>query len=245
MDFSLARYDNGPCPYLPGRSWRVEGFHARSLAPAAYESLLAAGFRRSAFLFYRNACPGCSLCIPLRLVEGQPKLGRNARRLERRNADLSLSLLPGDFSEERYELYARYVAARHREEDEAPPPTRESYAAFLLGGPLGGGLVSEYRDGSGKLVATGYLDELPGGLSSVYFAFDPEESERSVGTWSMLAELELAASLGMSYYYLGFWVPGSPKMGYKARFAPFEYAREGSWRPAESAAAVPLGELVA
>jgi arginine-tRNA-protein transferase len=42
------------------------------------------------------------------------------------------------------------------------------------------------------------------------------------------AETGLAGSLGKEYYYLGFWVPGSPKMRYKADFHPFELLLDGA-----------------
>ncbi|MEY8842227.1 arginyltransferase, partial [Cribrihabitans sp. XS_ASV171] len=33
------------------------------------------------------------------------------------------------------------------------------------------------------------------------------------------------------YVYLGYWVPGSSKMGYKARFSGLEVYFKGAWRP--------------
>jgi arginyl-tRNA--protein-N-Asp/Glu arginylyltransferase len=153
------------------------------------------------------------------------------------------------FSEERYELYLRYLRAKHGAGEGPDPLRRASYASFLLGGALrdergrpAAAIVEYRRAGSGRLLANGYVDILPGGLSSVYFAFDPSESRRSLGTWSVAKELELAKALGKRFYYLGFWVPGSPKMDYKAGFRPFEYASSGAWLPArdrgEAAAAV-------
>lgn len=114
-------------------------------------------------------------------------------------------------------------------------------------------LILEYREmaGSQKLVAVSHIDPLPDGISSVYFSFEPEAKNRSLGFFSILAEAYLAAGIvdinGKSFtidtkaivgyysnreimhkkpgwYYLGFWVPGSPKMDYKARISPFEIA---------------------
>jgi len=238
----------GPCPYLGGRRWRVEEFSRPSFDAAAYETLLAEGWRRSGFSFYRDSCPDCRLCVPIRLDSAGFAPSRSQRRVARLNADLDVRVVAAAFSDERYELYRSYIRARH-----APDPLyspirsdaaeRESYASFLLADPLGtwvhgdglpyGACIVEYRDGSGALLATGYVDVLPDGLSSVYFAFDPAASRRSLGTYSVLRELELARQEGKRYYYLGFWVPGSPSMDYKASFRPFERASNGTWLPAE------------
>jgi arginine-tRNA-protein transferase len=41
----------------------------------------------------------------------------------------------------------------------------------------------------------------------------------------------------MPYVYLGYWVPESRKMAYKARFSPSEVLSAGVWRPAAEHAA--------
>ena len=84
--------------------------------------------------------------------------------------------------------------------------------------------VSEYRDNSRTLRGIGFLDILPSGLSSVYFAFDPEQGKRSLGSYSIYAESEVSQKMGKAYYYLGFWVPGAKTMDYKADFPPFQLA---------------------
>jgi arginine-tRNA-protein transferase len=230
MEIELGTAYHGSCPYLGDRTWISEEFVARSFPPALYESLLVQGFRRGGAVFYRNSCPSCSSCIPIRLDAQAWVPGKSRRRLARRNAAIRVELLPSGFSEERFQLYGRYRQARHAGPGEAAEG-RASYESFLVRNPLGTGAITEYRLADGKLVATGYLDILPGGLSSVYFAFDPDYASLSLGTWSVGREVELTASLGKRWYYLGFWVPGSPKMDYKGDFGPFEYAREGSWTP--------------
>jgi arginine-tRNA-protein transferase len=232
MDSLLHDLDCGPCPYLEGREWMVEEFSSATLDAGLYEELLGEGFRRSGISFYKNRCSACGLCVPIRLDVESYKPSKTLRRLARVNADLSLALVAPEYSEERYELYSRYTLARHSA-DGAPPDSRSSYEAFLLTSPLASTMITEYRLDNGQLAATGYVDLLPMGISSVYFAFDPLLGKRSVGLWSVARELELARSLGKRWYYLGFWVPGSRKMDYKARFAPFEYAQEGRWIQAE------------
>lgn len=46
----------------------------------------------------------------------------------------------------------------------------------------------------------------------------------------ILDHVALAREAGLPYVYLGYWVPGSRKMGYKSRFAALEIYKAGAWR---------------
>eukprot|EP00873_Tetraselmis_striata_P035840 jgi/Tetstr1/456104/TSEL_042873.t1 len=58
----------------------------------------------------------------------------------------------------------------------------------------------------------------------------------SLGTHLILDHIERARGLGLPYVYLGYWVKGSPKMDYKARFQPQELLGPEGWAPAETEA---------
>ena len=47
----------------------------------------------------------------------------------------------------------------------------------------------------------------------------------------MLDHVAIAREAGLPYVYLGYWVRGSEKMGYKADFTPLEVFDGESWRP--------------
>ncbi|MCX7026988.1 MAG: arginyltransferase [Spirochaetes bacterium] len=206
-------YISEPCPYLGERNSRIEVL-AGQQSEVLYECLLEEGWRRSGPVFYRNNCEGCSSCIPLRRPVSSPS-SRRGRKLLKNNSDLKIVLTEPSIDEEHYSLYRKYMESRHGQTEEVA----ESLLA-LAASPLA--RFVEYRLGTGQLIALGFVDEAACSLSSAYFAFDPQESRRSLGSYSVFAETELAKSLGKSYYYLGFWVHGSPKMEYKADFPPFE-----------------------
>jgi arginine-tRNA-protein transferase len=63
----------------------------------------------------------------------------------------------------------------------------------------------------------------------VYSVFDPNLEARSLGTFMVLDHIERARKLGLPYVYLGYWVEGSPKMAYKARFLPQERLSPLGW----------------
>jgi len=94
--------------------------------------------------------------------------------------------------------------------------------------------IIEYRgpstdDGPGDLIACVLIDVMSDGLSMVYSFYDPRLVKRSLGTFIILDHVVQAGLNGLAYVYLGYWVPGSEKMAYKARFSPLEVLRPQGW----------------
>ena len=42
--------------------------------------------------------------------------------------------------------------------------------------------------------------------------------------------VKLAKEMKLNYVYLGYWVPGSSKMGYKSKFSGLEIYHEKKWK---------------
>ena len=57
----------------------------------------------------------------------------------------------------------------------------------------------------------------------MYCFFDPEFQDRSLGTFSVLWEVERCRTQGLPHYYMGYYIANSPTMAYKARFRPSEF----------------------
>jgi arginine-tRNA-protein transferase len=91
-------------------------------------------------------------------------------------------------------------------------------------------VVIEFRDPDDRLVGACLADRLGDGMSAVYSFFAPELAKRSLGTYAILWLIERARSQDLPYVYLGYWVPESRKMAYKARFRPSEILTGGTWR---------------
>jgi len=81
----------------------------------------------------------------------------------------------------------------------------------------------------GDRVGVGWIDILPDLISSVYFAYDPDFHKRSLGTFSILKEIELCKLLHKKWLYLGFWVKDCDKMSYKTNFKPYELLIDEKW----------------
>ena len=76
-----------------------------------------------------------------------------------------------------------------------------------------------------------------GSCSSVYAVFDPAESKRRLGIYTMLLEIEHARSLGMEHFYSGYATVESSCYDYKKQFEGLSYFDwAGEWRPMEEMA---------
>jgi len=206
-----------PCPYLPDRAARSEAYWVDQLDGATYERMLAHGFRRSGKIVYRPRCRACKECRQLRVPVSEFTPTRSMRRVLRRNADITVTEGEPECSPERFDVYRRYLDGQH---DQSMSRTYETFAEFLYETPT---RTREFRYHLGeRLIGVSIADRVPGGLSSVYMYFEPEFGERSLGTFSILWEIDHCRRAGLAFYYLGYFVAGSATMAYKSRFRPFE-----------------------
>ena len=216
------------CGYFPERQARSLVLDPSSPHLAqAYPNAINLGFRRSSHQIYRPHCAGCRACTPTRIVVERFRPDRSQRRCATRNADLEVHVEPAAFSEERFALYARYLAARHGDSPMANP-AREDFENFLVGS-WNRTLFIELREAA-QLVAVAVTDVLPQGYSAMYTFFEPALAARGLGTCAILHQVALAAQRELPFVYLGYWIDGHPKMDYKRRFAGLQVLREGNWQ---------------
>lgn len=220
-----------PCSYLDQRLARTLFVDPSAhIDGATYQALLEQGFRRSGSHVYRPACRGCARCVPVRLPVDDFKPDRSQRRGWSRNlADITLSDRPPTFTPEHFALYRRYLAARHPDGSMADDASEESYRRFLVESWGGETRFIELRLGS-QLAGVAVTDVLERGLSAVYTFFDPDLSNRALGTFAVLAQVEITRRLRLPHLYLGYWIGACRKMTYKDRFRPIEVWNGQEWQ---------------
>ncbi len=217
------------CGYWPERIARDLVLDPADPAlPALYDSALAMGFRRSGAHIYRPHCASCRACTPVRIRVADFQPNRAQRRCMQRNRDLRVSTRPALRDDETFALYHRYLASRHPAGG-MDNPEPEDFDAFLRcdWSPT---CFIELRLGE-ELVGVAVSDLLADSISAVYTYYAPEQQARSLGTYAILAQVEYARQLGLSYVYLGFWLCDHPKMDYKRNFRPLEVLESGHWQP--------------
>ena len=227
-----------PCPYLKGQEERKVFTHLVGERAGELNDLLThGGFRRSQSIAYRPACEGCRSCVSVRVVANDFAPSRNMRRVQEANADLVGEVRTAAPTSEQYSVFRAYLDARHRDGGMADMTVLD-YAMMVEDSHVKTRLV-EYRRrgpdssingrGTGSLLAVALTDVLGDGLSMVYSFFEPEEAERSLGTFMILDHIDRALKMGLPYVYLGYWVRDSRKMDYKGHFLPQERLLADGW----------------
>lgn len=191
-----------------------------------YEQALELGFRRSGRHVYRPHCVGCSCCQAVRLPVAGFRPDRKQRRLLRRNADLVRVVSPARRHPEHFQLYRRYLDARHPDSPMGGSQA-EDFDRFLIGdwSPT---RFFEWRL-DGQLLAVAVTDVTPRAVSAVYTFYDPDHAGRGLGNFAILEQIDWARTHGREHLYLGFWLKQHPKMDYKRHYKPLERLHNQRW----------------
>ena len=221
-----------PCPYLEGRIERklftaLQGDNAILLNDA----LSAQGFRRSQNVLYRPSCTECQACMSVRIRVSDFTPTKSQKRIVKKNRHLDRMPATPWATEPQFDLFKRYLNSRHADGGMADMDVFE-FAAMVEETAIKSRVVEYYDNNSRRcddLAAVCLTDILQDGLSMVYSFFDPKLEKTSLGTYMILDHIEIAREAGLPYVYLGYWVPGSQKMAYKAKFQPLEVFRNGMW----------------
>lgn len=215
------------CSYLPNEQATTLFLDpSQPMNGQIYAELSELGFRRSGDHLYRPHCQLCKACVPARIPVARFRPSRKQNRVLKRNLDIKVSRCDPGFTEERYQLYARYISERHADGDMFPP-SRGQFSTFLVSN-LPYAFFYEMRV-EDRLIGIAVTDVLPNDMSAVYTFYDPSEEKRSLGVFGILWQIAESRRLGLDAVYLGYWIKGCRKMSYKTEYRPIELFVNQRW----------------
>ena len=216
-----------PCGYLPTQTARpLIILPKTSLTPERLGRYLRQGFRRSGVVVYRPECEQCKACTSVRIPVANFCPNRSQIRTWRKYQHLKATILPLNYSDERFALYQRYQQMRHTD-GVMDTDSADEFSYALLESSADSRMV-EFRDAHDTLCMVVIMDLSDDGASAVYTFFDP--NLKGLGIFAILWQINWLASLVGDYLYLGYWIGKVSNMRYKQYFKPLEMWRNQSWQ---------------
>lgn len=183
------------------------------VAPEIFDELFADGWYHFNQKFRRYIDRGRFRSLPLRIRLENFKPSKSQRRVLRINADLRVERFPL-FVEKDSEECILFRRHNTRFREKAPE---------IIQLPRQGERNRKFHvfDG-GKLIAASYFETGAYASHAYYATFDPEIQWRSLGTLTILKEIEYAKENGNEFYYLGYAFDKPSFYDYKKRFIGLE-----------------------
>lgn len=218
------------CSYLESEQANLPlKLPARRLTIDEFDFVLEKGVRRSGMFLYHTACGSCNACEPSRVDVHAFKWRDTFRRIKNRG-DRSFRIQASRpvLDDSHLRLFNLHRTIRGLGDLD------RDYRACDYEGFLVQSCCSETVELSywleNELVAVSIIDCGRTSLSAVYSYFDPQHSRYSLGTYSILKQIEFARSSGRKYVYLGMFVANNSHLNYKSRFTPQERYIDGHWK---------------
>ncbi len=217
-----------PCPYLEGRESRTPlRYQFQQLNGTQTDLSFQNGDRRVGRMLYHTQCPSCNECEAIRIRASDFTPSKSQRRVLRKNEDIRVEMTGSACSEQKLDIYNRHKTLRGLNKKETAM-TKTGYDNWFARSCLD---TREFHYSIGdRLVGVSILDFGEQDISSVYFFFDPELSNRSLGTFSALFEILWMKSQNRRFYYLGLYVQDCSHLNYKARFYPHQRRVLERWK---------------
>ncbi len=219
-----------PCSYLPNRTANLPLIlPGKRLEPHLFDDVLNAGMRRAGYFLYYVDCAGCRACEPTRIPVRKFRWTDSWRRIRNRgDKQLQVTVESPEATEEKLILFNR-----HRDErdlaDSMTTYRLEDYESFLVESSSQWTTELQFRTTDNRLVALSLIDCGENSVSAVYTYFDPDFSKLSLGTYSILKQIEFCLNTNREFLYLGLYVADNPHLNYKARFLPQERFIQDKW----------------
>lgn len=219
------------CSYLDGQIANLPlKLPARLLTEDEFDQAMVGGLRRSGIFLYHTACLDCSACEPTRLDVTKFVWRESFKRvLKRGDRTLELRVQRPCLDDRRLELFNLHRSQRGLGDPESRYGP-EDYQSFLVESCLTQSLELSFWLGD-ELAGVSIVDCGNASLSAVYTYFNPVHSKLSLGTYSVLKQIEFARESGRKFAYLGLYVAANKHLNYKARFTPQERWINGNWVP--------------
>lgn len=210
------------CPYLENRYSRMDYKFIENCSTSLNNKLVKRGWRRFGRYFSRPNCESCKECINLKIDVNLYEFSKSTKRVFSKNKDTKIVIQNPTISTEYIDLYRKYhkVMEKKRGWKYNELSLHAYYELYVAGSEKFGKEVLYFLHD--KLIGVDLIDLTDDGFSSIYFFYDPDYSNLSLGKYSIYQQILLAKLHKLSWIYLGYYVKDCPSLCYKAKYKPYK-----------------------
>jgi len=210
-----------------------DAFICDSVPAEVMDQAWATGWRHFGRQFFRYSTQPASdgslqTITPLRIDLASCTFTKSQRRVLSKNTDLRTEIVPAAIDAELRALFQRH---KQRFTHNIPDTLETFLGPDPARGPCECRMVRVF-DGP-RLIAASYLDVGQHSASSVYGLFEPSDSKRSLGIFTLLLEIQHCRAAGLRWFYSGYATQEPSVYDYKKQFRSTQYLdwTTAAWLP--------------
>ncbi len=212
---------NDKCSYLDNQQ-QTTLYKVIDNCSAAYcQELIERGYRRFGKMYFRPDCATCDECKSIKIDVEKFKFSKSQRRVIKKASKIKSYIQRPSMSKTHLELFEKYhLYMKDKKGWEHNPTTVQGYyGSFVDAHNDFGYEILYYIDDI--LIGVDLIDVLQDGISSIYFYYDPDYIQYSLGKLSLYNQIMYAKNSNKKWIYLGYYVEGCPSLSYKSHYKPY------------------------
>ena len=185
------------------------------------QELIERGFRRFGKMFFRPICSDCNECKSIKIDVENFIFSKSMRRVLKKAQHIKSYIRTPTLTKEHLALFDKYhLYMKDKRGWEHQDIDADNYYNSFVNGHNEFGYEILYYD-EDRLIGVDLVDILDDGISSIYFYYDPDYSNYSLGKFSLYNQIKFAKNSNKRWIYLGYYVKDCPSLSYKSHYKPY------------------------
>ena len=212
---------NDKCSYLDNQ-YQTTYYKVIENSSAAYcQELIERGYRRFGKMYFRPSCSTCDECKSIKIDVENFELSKSQKRVIKKASEIKSYIQRPNLSKLHLELFEKYhLYMKDKKGWEYSPTTAQGYYSSFVDAHNDFGYEILYYHEE-KLIGVDLIDILEDGISSIYFYYDPDYVEYSLGKLSLYNQIMYAKNSNKKWIYLGYYVKDCPSLSHKSHYKPY------------------------
>ena len=172
-------------------------------------------------MYFRPICDGCDECQSIKVDVEKFEFSKSQRRVMKKAAFIKSYVQTPTLTQAHLNLFEKYhLHMKGKRGWEYQETTPEHYRNSFINGHGDFGYEVLYFDEE-RLIGVDLIDVLDDGISSIYFYYDPDYENYSLGKLSLYYQIKYAQQSAKKWIYLGYYVKECQSLSYKTHYKPY------------------------